>query len=67
MLTFTTLWANLADNKLIFFPENRIGFMQTVSTGENLHEMSNPISCKIIIKKYFKLSSAENFTQSAKR
>ena len=34
--------------------------MQIVSIGENLHEMSNPG------KKYFKMSSAENFTQNAK-
>ena len=28
----------------LFFPENRIRhFMQTVSNGDNLHEMSNPI------------------------
>ena len=28
----------------LFFPENRIGhFKQIVSTGENLHEMSNPV------------------------
>ena len=48
ILTFTTLLANSADNKLtffLFFPENRIWhFPQTVSTGDNLHEMSNPVS-----------------------
>ena len=42
--------------------------MQTVSTGDNLHEMK----CQILLsgknkKKYFKMSSAENFTQSAMR
>ena len=47
-LTFTTLWANSADNKLefvfLFSPENRIWhFMQIVSNGDNLHEMSNPV------------------------
>ena len=43
--TFTTIWINSADNKLIFFfPENRIWhFMQTISLGDNLHEMSNPV------------------------
>ena len=47
-LTFTTLWAFLADDKMmlffLFFPENRIWhFMQIVSLGDNLHEMSNPV------------------------
>ena len=47
-LTFTTLWAFLADGKLmiffLFFLENRIWhFMQIVSSGDNLHEMSNPV------------------------
>ena len=46
-LNFTTLWATSADDKLIFFlffPENRIWhFMQIVSTGDNLHGMSNPV------------------------
>ena len=47
-LTFTTLWAFSADDKLmiffLFFPENRIWhFMQIVSLGDNLHEMSNPV------------------------
>ena len=55
-LTFTILWANSADDKLrIFFPENRLIF----------HEMSNPVFWKKF-KKCFKMSSAENFTQSAK-
>ena len=47
-LTFTTLWAFSADDRLmiffLFFPENRIWhFMQIVSVGDNLHEMSNPV------------------------
>ena len=46
-LTFTTLWAFSADDRLIFFlffPENRIWhFMQIVSLGDNLHEMSYPV------------------------
>ena len=47
-LTLTTLWAYSADNKLmiffLFFPENKIWhFMQIVSTGDNLHEMSKPV------------------------
>ena len=40
--------------------------MQIVSLGDNLHELSNPVFEKNK-KKYFKMSSAENFTQSAKR
>ena len=43
-LTVTTLKANSADNKLtffLFFPENKLWhFMQIVSWGDNLHEMS---------------------------
>ena len=47
-LTFTFLWANSADDKLVvfflFFPENRIlHFMQIVSIGVDLHEMSSPV------------------------
>ena len=47
-LTFTTLWAFSADDRLmiffLFFPENRIWhFMQIVSLGDNLHEMSYPV------------------------
>ena len=33
--------------------------MQIVSLRDNLHEMSNPV----FWEKYFKMSSAENFTQ----
>ena len=40
--------------------------MQIVSWGDNLHEMSNPVFWEKQ-KKYFKMLSAENFTQSAKR
>ena len=48
ILTFTTLWANSASNKLmIFFLENGVWhFMQIVSNGDNLHEMSNHVSWK---------------------
>ena len=38
--------------------------MQIVSLGDNLHEMSDPISRKKI--RHFKMSSAEMFTQHAK-
>ena len=46
-LSFTSLWANSSDDQLVifnlFFPENRIWyFMQIVSSGDNLHEISNP-------------------------
>ena len=47
--TLTTLWADAADDKLMifflfFFLENRIWhFMQIVSIGDNLHEVSEPI------------------------
>ena len=69
-LTFNTLWANSAEDKLImfffyyyyyylFFPENSIWhFMQIVS---------NLLSEKNKKRKYFKMSSAEKITQSAKR
>ena len=40
--------------------------MQIVSLGDNLHEMSYPVFWEKW-EKYFKMSSAENFTQSAKR
>ena len=40
--------------------------MQIVPIGDNLHEMSNPVS-REKKEKYFKMSCAENFTQSAKR
>ena len=40
--------------------------MQIVSNGDNLYEMSNSVFWKNK-KKYFKMSSAENFTQIAKR
>ena len=39
--------------------------MQIVSTGDNLHQMSKPAFWKNE-EKYFKMLSAENFTQSAK-
>ena len=39
--------------------------MQIVSNGDSLHEMSNPVSWENW-EKYFKMSSAENFIQSAK-
>ena len=46
-LTVAMLWADSANNKLIFFLfflENRIWhFMQIVSLGDNLHKVSNPI------------------------
>ena len=42
--------------------------MQIVSNGDNLHEITNPVFWeKKNKKKNFNMSSAENFTQSAKR
>ena len=69
-LTFTTLMANSADSKFVifflFFQENRTWhFMQIISNGDNLHEMSNPVFSEKY-EKYFKMSSAENFSQRAK-
>ena len=49
------------------FPENRIWqCMQIVSNGDNLNEMSKPVFWENKVK-YFKMSSAEDFTQGAKR
>ena len=52
-LTFTTIWANSAVDKLVivffiifllFYLEKRLWqFMQVFSKGDNLHEMSKPI------------------------
>ena len=39
--------------------------MQIVSNGDNLHEMSKPVSWKEQ-EKYFRMSSAENVTLNAK-
>ena len=69
-INLTTHRANLADDKLmmlfLFFPENRFWhFMQIVSYGDNLHGMSNPVFWEKY-EKYFRLSSAEIFTQNAK-
>ena len=36
------------------------------SDGDNLHDMSNPVSGENKKKKYFNMSSAEIFTQSSK-
>ena len=41
--------------------------MQIVSNGDNLHGMSNPVFWEKGTKIYFKMSSAEKFSQSAKR
>ena len=50
-LTFTTLLAYSEGDKLMIFllfsPDNRIWyFMQIVSIGDNLHEMSKPVLCE---------------------
>ena len=41
--------------------------MRIVSNGDNLYEMSEPVSWEKNTKKYVKMSSAEIFTQNAKR
>ena len=48
-LTFTTLWIisadNIFDDTFLVFPANRIWhFMQSVSSWDNVHEMSNPVT-----------------------
>ena len=39
-------------------------FMQILTNGDNLHEITNSVFWENQ-EKYFKISSAENFTQSA--
>ena len=67
LLTFTTLLANSADDKLIifflFFLRKWLRhFMQIVPLGDNLHEMPKPIFWEKI-----KMALAEICTQYAKR
>ena len=69
-LTLTIIGANSADDKLViffFFRENRVWhFMQIVSCGDNLHEMSNSIFWgRKKKRKIFQMSSADIFTQHA--
>ena len=65
MKTFTTILANSADDiadSFLFSPENWIWyFMQIVSTGDNLCEISKPVFWEK--EKYFKILSADIFTQ----
>ena len=70
-LTLSMLWANSADDTLmiffLIFPRKQVWhFMQIVSNGDNLHGLSNPVFWENIKKKYFKMLSAEIFTQHAK-
>ena len=72
-LTFTTLWAHSADDKLViffFYFSQKTGFdiscKLSPMDGDNLHEMSNLVFWKNKEKK-IKMLSAENFTHSAKR
>ena len=63
--------ANTADDKLMIFyhisPEIKIWhYMQIISVGDNLHEMSKPASWKNK-KKIFQYVVFGKFTQSAKR
>ena len=56
----------------LFFPqETGLTFQANFSIRNNLHEMSNPVFfCFVFLKnkkkKMFRMSTAENFTQSAK-
>ena len=50
---------------LFFSRKQVLTFMQIVSIGDNLHEMSKPVFWANK-KKYFSMLSAENFIQSAK-
>ena len=63
-LTCTTPWANSADDNFIFFllfQENRIWhFMQIVSIGVNLHEMSKSVFWEKI-RKIFQYVVCWNF------
>ena len=66
-LTFITFWTNSTDDTLMIFfldfPENRIcHFMQIVSSGDNLHEMSKPFSEKSK-KKYFIMLSSKFYQE----
>ena len=49
-LTFATLWANSAEDKLmiffLFFTRKQILTVHRKLSGDNLHEMSNPVSGK---------------------
>ena len=72
-LTFTSLWVNSADDKVMIFflpfsekkKKNTIRqFMQIVFVGDNMHEISNPLSWGKQ-EMNFKILSAEFFTQTA--
>ena len=56
------LWANSVDIKAIFSQEKGFDIMEIVSLGDNLLEISNSVFWKKF-KKYFRMSSAEIFTQ----
>ena len=69
-LTFTTLWANSADDKLMIFlfffaKKYALKFHANCLQRNNLHEMSKPIFLKNLKQQqYFKLFSN---TQSVKQ
>ena len=66
-LSFNILQANTADNKFmtlfLIFPENMIRCF--IQIGNNLHGTSKPVFLKKE-ESYFKMLSAEIFTQSIK-
>ena len=72
ILTFTTLWANTAEDKLMpcFYFSKETGFeisykLSPNSIGDNVHEMSYYVSWEKQ-EKYFNMLSAIIFTQLAK-
>ena len=63
-----TLWANAADNTLMIFYFIFLFQKTGFDIADSLHEMSKPVFLENKNKKkHFRLSSAEKFTQSAKR
>ena len=61
VLTFTTLWANSVDkigDIFLIFPRKQVLKFH----ADELKNVTKPVFCE----KYFNMSSAENFSQSAK-
>ena len=66
-LTFTSLWANSADDKLvIFYKKTGLDTSCKLSPLETICMKYQILFSGKKIRKYFKLSSAETFTQRAK-
>ena len=65
-----SLWTKLADDILMIVPffflkKTYFGVSYKLSSGDSLHEMSNPVFWGKSKKKYFKMSSAEILTKHA--